>query len=1222
MQHPASGADASQAQAVLFDVDQALLSLARPPAEGDTAEQLLHEAADLLGAGAISLWVRISAPDDAAISRWHRTTEHGSVPAQPSPPSTEALTERRVDVRTIPPTGQALDAVYLADVGVWRVGELRGCVRLERAGRAPTAAELVCLVAIADRVALAEAESRVAATEAIIAEERRKLDEVEELTHLGSWEWDIEKDEVTWSAEQRRIHGLEEGPRTLTFASFLEMVHPEDRVRVVRECETTIATGRPFALPYRIVRPDGGEREMEALGKLLPGTAGRTPRLVGISRDVTRRNQAERALRVSELSYRSLFESASDGIWVHDLNTGEVVDINPAAAAMFGYTREEMLAASHDALLYPGSEYTAERVAGYMARTAAGESPRFEWLGRHRDGGEVWAEMTLRRVAIGGEDRIVANARDIRERKAAERELQRVHEELERRVEQRTSELAAANAALAAEVAEHQAARAELASRTHQLEAVFTALPDLYFRLSSEGTILDHRAGPGATTFVPPAEFLGRTMQEVLPFPIGDQFADAIQQVRATGSLICLEYDLPYQQGTRSFEARLLPSDDGSIVTIVRDITDRRASEEALRRSEEHFRAMIENGSDYIMIVDPTAAITYVGPSVERILGYRPDEIMGMRPEDLVHPDDVGGVYRVFEEIVRDPGRVATVEYRIRHKNGGWRVFENTGRTLRSDSADGGIVANGRDITDRRLAEDQIARQKAYFEEILESLDAGVSVFDAQGRFEYVSASAIRDPNIRRWVIGKTNDDYGRARGLSELVVAPRRESIEQAIATRAPAQFEQEVRLPDGTPRQMLRRVIPILNEAGEVVRLVGYSVDITERKAVELALHQAKEEAERANRAKSDFLSRMSHELRTPLNAILGFAQVLERRDPRPDQVSYVGHILKAGRHLLRLINEVLELSRIEAGRMSLSLEPIPVDEVVREAIDLVRPLAEQSGHSLDLASTGGPDVFVSADRQRLVQVLLNLLSNAIKYNRPGGQVRIEWAPSRSDGIPGTSIRVIDAGRGIPQDRLDQLFVPFARLGAEQTETEGTGLGLALSRRLAEAMGGHLELEHTGVEGSVFRLDLRGASNPLEGAGEGEGIVSARTTDAGPAATILYIEDNITNLTLVETLFEARPRWTTISALRGRAGIELARERKPDLVLLDLHLPDVPGEEVLRALRNDPATAAIPIVVISADATGAARSRLRAAGANDYLTKPLDLDEFLTTVERYLPH
>jgi CheY-like chemotaxis protein len=247
----------------------------------------------------------------------------------------------------------------------------------------------------------------------------------------------------------------------------------------------------------------------------------------------------------------------------------------------------------------------------------------------------------------------------------------------------------------------------------------------------------------------------------------------------------------------------------------------------------------------------------------------------------------------------------------------------------------------------------------------------------------------------------------------------------------------------------------------------------------------------------------------------------------------------------------------------------------------------------------------------------VMLNLLSNAIKYNRPGGRVRLVCGPA---GEERWSVRVEDTGRGIAPEMRDQLFTPFARLGAEQTEVEGTGLGLALSQRLCEAMGGSLQLVSSGPTGSVFEVSMNVARDPIDGLDED--AVTARKLEEGEhrEATLLYIEDNLANLSLVETILLSRPSWRTLPALQGQLGVELARQHRPDLILLDLHLPDIPGVEVLRRLRADPRTAHIPVVVVSADATRATVDRLRAAGADAYLTKPLDLDEFLATVDRYL--
>jgi signal transduction histidine kinase/CheY-like chemotaxis protein len=415
----------------------------------------------------------------------------------------------------------------------------------------------------------------------------------------------------------------------------------------------------------------------------------------------------------------------------------------------------------------------------------------------------------------------------------------------------------------------------------------------------------------------------------------------------------------------------------------------------------------------------------------------------------------------------------------------------------------------------------------------------------------------------------------------------------------------------------------------------IVANGRDVSERRAAEEALRHATEAAERANQAKSEFLSRMSHELRTPMNSILGFAQVLEAEQLPERQDRCVQHILRAGQHLLQLINEVLEISRIEAGRHNLSLEPVRVGAVLHEAIGLARPMATQAHVELEYAAFAHEELYVRADRQRLSQVMLNLISNAIKYNRAGGRVKVSCELTPGGGADGDGaerhpttapasrlwIRVEDTGRGIPAHKRADLFTPFARLGAENSDVEGTGLGLALSQRLAEAMGGGLALERTGPQGSVFRVELTLSDSPLRDQEEKGSAPRVRAPASHAPATLLYVEDNLANLALVETILWERPNWRTIPALQGQLGAELAREHMPDLILLDLHLPDMCGDEVLARLRADARTAKIPVVMVSADATPATSERLLRAGAAAFLTKPINVTEFLETVERLLP-
>jgi signal transduction histidine kinase/CheY-like chemotaxis protein len=379
---------------------------------------------------------------------------------------------------------------------------------------------------------------------------------------------------------------------------------------------------------------------------------------------------------------------------------------------------------------------------------------------------------------------------------------------------------------------------------------------------------------------------------------------------------------------------------------------------------------------------------------------------------------------------------------------------------------------------------------------------------------------------------------------------------------------------------------------------------------------LREAQAAAEQANLAKSEFLSRMSHELRTPLNAVLGFGQLLEMDELSPDQKESVKQIIKGGRHLLDLINEVLDISHIEAGRLSLSNEAVLVGEIVAETIDLMRPLARDRSLTLMGPPGDGREIFVLADRQRLKQILLNLVSNAIKYNRHGGSVSISCHRGAGETL---RIEVTDTGPGIPESQFPLLFTPFERLGAEQTTVEGTGIGLALSHKLAEALGGSLGVESTVGRGSTFWVEFPVVEGPIDRYERLQRqIEPAQLQDYGDQkAKVLYIEDNLSNLKLIERVLTQRPHVELIAAMQGQLGLELAREHRPVVIFLDLNLADLPGDQVLRKLRDDPDTAHIPVVIVSADATPRVVQRLLNEGAYAYLTKPIDVVEVIRIID-----
>ena len=393
----------------------------------------------------------------------------------------------------------------------------------------------------------------------------------------------------------------------------------------------------------------------------------------------------------------------------------------------------------------------------------------------------------------------------------------------------------------------------------------------------------------------------------------------------------------------------------------------------------------------------------------------------------------------------------------------------------------------------------------------------------------------------------------------------------------------------------------------------------DITDRRNAEAALRTAREEAENASRAKSEFLSRMSHELRTPLNSILGFAQLLEMDRGTPAQQAQVRHILRAGRHLLGLINEVLDIARIESGRLALSPEPLALRPLLQEVSLLLSPQADSADIRLRLPEELPAELCVQADRQRLVQVLLNLLSNAIKYNHPGGHVEVR-VQADSDTI---TLSVVDNGPGIAAEDLERLFIPFERLGAAASEVEGTGLGLALSKSLLEQMDGSLGVRSTPGEGSTFSLTLPRAQGH-------DGLLPAPAAAPPPVASdiapperplrVLCIEDNLSSLALIETLLARWPQVQVISAMQGQLGLDLAWQHRPEVILLDLDLPDLSGQEVLKRLRLNPSSSDTPVLLITADVSAGTRRDLQQAGATAVLSKPLHVPTFLAALRQHL--
>ncbi|MBX3607478.1 MAG: PAS domain-containing protein [Piscinibacter sp.] len=591
----------------------------------------------------------------------------------------------------------------------------------------------------------------------------------------------------------------------------------------------------------------------------------------------------------------------------------------------------------------------------------------------------------------------------------------------------------------------------------------------------------------------------------------------------------------------------------------------------------------------------------------------RPDGLSIEEVRALIHPEDLPEVLASAKRALQND-RPTDMEARYRRSDGSWRHVL-TRRVVQRD-ADGqplAFLGVALDITDRVRAEQ--ALRTADERAALAARSAGIGTWEVEFGSE----------DVERW-----DEQMFRLRGIAPRDHPPPREerlamlhpedrarsldATPEGLASQRPARYEFRVIWPDGSVRWLASRSIPVLDAQGGVRKRLGVNWDITDGKDAELARQQSAV-AERASQAKSQFLARMSHELRTPLNAVLGFTQLLQveaqgRRDDARD--AKLRHIRAAGEHLLSLVDGVLDLSSLEAGQLRLEAQPVDLAALVEQALPLVAPLAER--HRVHIRRDDVRGV-VRADRTRALQVVVNLLSNAIKYNKPDGEVHLSSTLAPDE----VTLVVTDTGRGLNRGQLVHLFEPFNRLGVESEGIEGTGIGLTITKALLEQMHGRIEVRSRPGEGSTFaitlpRLHEEPASSPSP-------LPELPARLARRHGQLLYIEDNQVNVLLVEELVRNLSGLDIESVGTGADGVARALDLRPDLVLVDMQLPDFDGFEVLRRLRAHAATAAIPCIALSANAMPEDIERAREAGFADYWTKPIDFRAFMAALESLFP-
>jgi PAS domain S-box-containing protein len=920
----------------------------------------------------------------------------------------------------------------------------------------------------------------------------------------------------------------------------------------------------------------------------------------------------------SELRYRRLFEAAQDGVLILDARTGMIEDVNPYLIKMLGYSREEFV---EKKLWEVGAFKDIEASQDAFEALQKKEYIRYENLPlRTKDGRLIQVEFVSNVYLVGEEKVIQCNIRDITTRKQAEEAL----------LQAGALQSAIFNSANFSSIATDAKGVIQI------------------FNVGAE-RMLGYAAADVMNKITPadisdPQEVIARA--KALETPITPGFEALV--FKASRGIEDI-YELTYirKDGSRFpaiVSVTALRDDKNAIIgylLIGTDNTARKQAEEALLQAGALQSAIFNSANFSSIATDAKGVIQIFNVGAERMLGYTAVDVMNkITPADISDPQEVIARAKAlsaeletpitpgFEALVFKASRGIEDIYELTYiRKDGSRFPAVVSVTALRDEQEAiiGYLLIGTDNTARKQVEaeqkilDQRLRdQQFYTRSLFESNIDAIMTTNPSG--------IITDVNKQMEALtGSTRDELIGAPFKNYFTDPERAEaSINLALREKKVTNYELTVRAWDGTETVVSYNATTFYDRDRKLQGVFAAARDVTELKRFErtlkennVELESAKQLAEKANLAKSEFLSSMSHELRSPLNAILGFAQLMESETPPPTtfQKQSIEQILQAGWHLLKLIDEILDLAKVESGQVTISPEPVSLTEVMLECQSMIEPQAQQHGIKLNFPRFDDP-YFVRADRTRVKQVLINLLSNAIKYNLEQGTVDVKCAQSRP-GYIRVSIR--DSGAGLSTEQVAQLFQSFNRLGQEAGGVEGTGIGLVVSKRLVELMEGVIGVESTVGVGSVFWFELGSVSEPRlsREAGDVEALIQQHVAHGARLHTLLYVEDNPANLKLVEQIIARRPDMRLLTAVNGMNGIEIARASLPDVILMDINLPDINGIEALKILRSDPSTARIPVVAVSANAMPRDIKKGLQAGFFRYITKPIKVDEFMDALD-----
>ena len=1035
---------------------------------------------------------------------------------------------------------------------------------------------------------------------------------------VGVWDYDIVNNILVWDDQMFALYGIKKEDFSGAYDAWQSGLHSADKERGDREIKMAIAGEKEFDTEFRVVWPDDTVHYLRAIAIVQRDESGKPLNLVGTNWDITEQKQAEQALRLSETRHSSMIANISDVIAIMGID-GTMKYKSPNIEKYFGWHPNDLIGTNGWATVHPDDLERLQKEFYDLVKNP-NSAKTVEYRYKCKDGSykpiELTATNLLNDNVING---LLFNYHDITDRiKAEEFEDELFNLSLQLTgipVSEIDGALNMALNKIGGFLGADRAYIFELDPNLNTMKNTFEwcrdgihpeienlqdvpcdLLPKWMEKLKRNENILIPSVPDLPDTWIAEREILEpQGIQSLVVIPM---FLDQ-QPIGFVG----LDSVFNKKQYTIA-EINILKVWGNLLTSLI----NHKKKEEIIEQTRINYETFFNTIDDFLFVLDIQGNIIHTNTTVTNRLQYSSEELLSKSVLQVHPPERREEAGRIVGEMLAGSADFCPVP--LVTKSGDYIPVETR---VKSGFWDGKPVIFGvtKDVSKIKLSEEK-------FSKAFQSNSAMMAITGfGDGVFIDVNETMVRILGYtRNELIGKRISDIKLVDDLN------LRNTISGSLRQNIPVrEIEMVAHTKTGSPIIGLFSADVIY--IGKDRCVLTMIVDITQRKKAEEELKKARKEAELANIAKSEFLSRMSHELRTPMNSILGFAQLLQMGTLTPRQKTGVGHILNSGKHLLNLINEVLDISRIEAGKISLSMEPIQLFGVICEMMDIVKPNILEKQQTLEFSDSPVNDLFVIADSKRLKQVLLNLINNAIKYNCPNGKVTIktEFIPSETSGTPKIRISVTDTGWGISAEDLPKLFKPFERIGAEKTETEGTGLGLAVVKKLMDAMAGIIGVESTVGVGSTFWIELPHSESPLKIVEKSGSLLEIPLELDGKSGTILYIEDNVSNIELIDQILSVeRPQIHLISNKNGRLAVPLAIENKPDLILLDLDLPDIHGTEVLMLLHDEEKTRKIPVIILSADAMPKQIEKLMDSGAKNYLTKPIDIVLFLQTIDEWV--